>query len=172
MPKSKQKRKVSNAAYVAQTERTTSSARQRIIKWASITVILAILMSLMIAAISVSPSSAATPTSEPTVCAPIDTDGDAITNDVDPDIDGDEIVNGLDEDIDGDGIENGQDGNPASTNNVDSVPPRDARVETAIQWGGGIAVLAVLGWLVSLPYLRKRRGTSSRSVGSRGKSRD
>ena len=116
MPKRKQKRKASNAAYVAQTERTTSSVRQRAIKWASITVILAILMSLMIAAISVSPSSAATPTAEPTVCAPIDTDGDAITNDVDSDIDGDKIVNGLDDDIDGDKILNVNDTDPAATN--------------------------------------------------------
>jgi hypothetical protein len=98
-----------------------------------------------------------------------DIDGDGIANNEDPDLDGDGIDNGVDPDIDGDGIVNGQDGNPTSTNNVDSVPPKDARVETAWQWGGGLAVLAVLGWLVALPYLRKRKGTSSRSVGSRGK---
>ena len=79
-----------------------------------------------------------------------------------PDIDGDGIDNGLDSDIDGDGSDNGQDGNPTSTNDVDSVPPKDARVETAFQWGGGIAVLAVLGWLVALPYIRRRRGTATK----------
>jgi hypothetical protein len=96
-----------------------------------------------------------------------DIDGDGIANNEDPDIDGDGVDNGVDPDIDGDGIANSEDGNPTSTNNVDSVPPKDARVENAWQWGGGLAVLAVLGWLVALPYLRKRKGTSSRSVGSR-----
>jgi hypothetical protein len=96
-----------------------------------------------------------------------DIDGDGILNNDDGDVDGDGIDNGLDSDIDGDGIANTQDGNPASTNNVDSVPPKDVRVEIAWQWAGGAAVLAVLGWLVALPYLRKRKGTSSRSVGSR-----
>jgi hypothetical protein len=101
-----------------------------------------------------------------------DIDGDGILNNEDPDLDGDGIDNGLDPDIDGDGVANGKDGNPTSTNNVDSVPPKDARVETAWQWVGGIAVLLVLGWLVALPYLRKRNGTSSRSVGSRGSKQD
>lgn len=114
MPKKKQKRKPSSAAYVAQTERTTSQLKARVIKWASISVILAILLSLMIAAISASPSQAAT--ASPTVCAPIDTDGDAITNDVDSDIDGDGTVNGLDDDIDGDKILNVNDTDPAATN--------------------------------------------------------
>lgn len=98
-----------------------------------------------------------------------DIDGDGIVNNEDGDIDGDGIDNGIDSDIDGDGILNNQDGNPASTNNVDSVPPKDLQAEQRLQWIGGVAVLAVLGWLVALPYLRKRKGTSSRSVGSRGK---
>ena len=50
------------------------------------------------------------------MCAPIDTDGDAITNDVDSDIDGDKIVNGVDDDIDGDKILNVNDTDPAATN--------------------------------------------------------
>jgi hypothetical protein len=91
-----------------------------------------------------------------------DIDGDGVINNEDPDLDGDGIDNGVDPDIDGDGINNGEDGNPTSTNDVDSVPPKDARVETAVQWGGGIAVLAVLGWLVALPYLRRRRGTATK----------
>jgi hypothetical protein len=91
-----------------------------------------------------------------------DIDGDNVLNNEDPDLDGDGIDNGVDPDIDGDGINNGEDGNPTSTNDVDSVPPTDARVETAVQWGGGLAVLAVLGWLVALPYIRRRRGTATK----------
>ena len=72
------------------------------------------------------------------------------------------VIQGPSPDIDGDGIANNQDGNPTSTNDVDSVPPKDARVETAFQWGGGLAVLAVLGWLVALPYIRRRRGTATK----------
>jgi hypothetical protein len=164
VPKRKQKRKASNAAYVAQTERTTSSLRQRVIKWASISVILAILMSLMIAAISVSPSSAAIPTPEPTVCAQIDTDGDAITNDVDSDIDGDEIVNGLDEDIDGDGILNVKDSDPAATNcGADAPPPAILKVddpETSQESTVWIAsfVIAALGiGYILLRRIRRRQ---------------
>jgi hypothetical protein len=97
-----------------------------------------------------------------------DIDGDGILNNDDPDIDGDGIDNAVDPDIDGDGIPNNKDGNPASTNNVDSVPPKDLQAELGWQWAGGAGVLAVLAWLVALPYLRKRKGTSSRSVGNRG----
>ena len=158
--------------------------RNHIVKIGAIVMILSLLLTIFIGAMSVTAatlpgavsaagSSHENPAQGMALQGPNpDIDGDGVVNNEDPDLDGDGIDNGVDSDIDGDGIENGQDGNPASTNNVDSVPPRDARVETAIQWGGGIAVLAVLGWLVALPYLRKRRGTSSRSVGSRGKSRD
>ena len=125
MPKKRLKRKPANASYVAQSENSNSTLKQRIIKWASISVILAILMSLMIAAISVSPSSAATPT--PTVCEQIDTDGDAITNDVDSDIDGDGTVNGLDDDIDGDSVVNTEDSDPAATNCGFNAPPPTLR---------------------------------------------
>jgi hypothetical protein len=91
-----------------------------------------------------------------------DIDDDGVINNEDPDLDGDGIDNGVDPDIDGDGIPNGEDGNPASTNDVDSVPPSDPRAETAVQWTGGIAVLAVLGWLVALPFIRRRRGTATK----------
>lgn len=148
MPKKRQKRKPANAAYIAQTENSTSTLKQRVIKWASISVILAILMSLMIAAISVSPSSAATPA--PTVCEPIDTDGDAITNDVDSDIDGDDIVNGLDEDIDGDNIVNTKDSDPAATNCGFNAPPptlrpvADSEAQDPSVWVAS-ATIALLG---------------------------
>jgi hypothetical protein len=117
-------------------------------------------------------SSPATAVSESPSSVNPDIDGDGVLNNEDPDIDGDGIDNGVDPDIDGDGIPNSQDGNPTSTNYVDSTPAKDARIDVAFQWGGGILVLAVLGWLVALPYLRKRRGTSSRSVGNRGSKRD
>lgn len=53
----------------------------------------------------------------------IDTDGDGIPNNEDPDIDGDGIVNGLDEDIDGDGAANLSDGDPAETNGFEGPNP-------------------------------------------------
>ena len=153
--------------------------RNRIVKIGAIIMIFSLLITIFVgalAATAASSSTASTAGSSLLVTSVSsaahkgsnpDIDGDGIANNEDPDIDGDGIDNGLDPDIDGDGIVNGQDGNPTSTNNVDSVPAKDAGVETAWQWVGGIAVLAVLGWLVTLPYLRKRKGTSSRSVGSR-----
>lgn len=162
--------------------------RNRIVKIGAIVMVFSLLITIFVGAMSV--MAATPPVNLAGVSAPLnqaststsnqlptsihrgpnpDIDGDGIANNEDGDLDGDGIDNGLDADIDGDGIANGKDGNPTSTNNVDSLPPKDARVETAWQWGGGLAVLAVLGWLVALPYLRKRRGTSSRSVGSRGK---
>ena len=166
--------------------------RNKIAKIGSIVMILSLLMTIFVGAMSVKAATPATdqsppamsslapkvpsvdPNAQPTSSAvPLgpnsDLDGDGIVNNEDPDIDGDGVVNGLDPDIDGDGVKNSQDGNPASTNLVDSSAPGQFAADRAWQWGGGIAVLAVLGWLVALPYLRKRKGTSSRSVGSRGK---
>ena len=153
--------------------------RNQIVRTGAIVMILSMVVTIFIGAMSVKaatlPVSAQSATrmavsglKVPHAGVNPDIDGDGILNNDDPDIDGDGIDNAVDPDIDGDGIENGKDGNPASTNNVDSVPPKDARVEIAWQWAGGFGVLAVLGWLVALPYLRKRKGTSSRSVGNRG----
>jgi hypothetical protein len=161
--------------------------RNKIAKIGSIVMILSLLMTIFIGAMSVKaatpapgetppPMSASVPTVPVSTPAPSavelgansDLDGDGIVNNDDPDIDGDGIVNGLDPDIDGDGIPNGQDGNPASTNLVDSSAPGQFAADRAWQWAGGIAVLLVLGWLVALPYIRRRKGTSSRSVGNRG----
>ncbi|MEN9962673.1 MAG: hypothetical protein RIS66_1086 [Actinomycetota bacterium] len=136
--------------------------RNKLVKIGAIVIILSMLLSLFVGAMSVI-ASERSPSTVVVVQGPSpDIDGDGVINNEDPDIDGDGIDNGLDPDIDGDGSENGQDGNPTSTNDVDSVPPKDARVETAFQWGGGIAVLAVLGWLVALPYIRRRRGTATK----------
>ena len=152
--------------------------RNKIAKIGSIVMILSLLMTIFVGAMSVKAATfsavvtAANSTNSIHAGVNPDIDGDGIVNNDDPDIDGDGADNGLDSDIDGDGIENGKDGNPTSTNDVDAVPPADARIDRAWQWGGGFAVLAVLGWLVALPYLRKRKGTSSRSVGSRSKNVD
>jgi hypothetical protein len=140
--------------------------RNKIVRIGAIVMILSMLITIFIGAMSV--KAATLPSSVQMAQKMATTGSSAARQGVNPDIDGDGILNNDDGDIDGDGIENAQDGNPASTNDVDSVPPKDARVEVTWQWAGGIGVLAVLGWLVALPYLRKRKGTSSRSVGNRG----
>jgi hypothetical protein len=153
--------------------------RNKIARVGAIVMILSMLLTIFIGAMSVkaatlpitSPQTAPMPTSSSQPAQQgvnPDIDGDGIPNNEDPDIDGDGIDNAVDPDIDGDGIPNSKDGNPASTNNVDSVPPKDVQAELGWQWAGGAGVLAVLAWLVALPYLRKRKGTSSRSVGNRG----
>lgn len=122
MPKKKSKGKAKRSQLEAEQLDTRSTLRARMVRWAAISVILALMLSLLVAAISVSPASAA-PVKTETPCAQIDSDGDAITNDLDSDIDGDEIVNGLDDDIDGDKILNGADGDPAATNCGKNAPP-------------------------------------------------
>lgn len=136
--------------------------RNTIVKIGAVVMILSLLLSIFVGAVA-SFAAERSHTGLVVVQGPNpDIDGDNVLNNEDPDLDGDGIDNGIDPDIDGDGIKNGEDGNPTSTNDVDSVPPKDARVETAVQWGGGLAVLAVLGWLVALPYVRTRRGTSTK----------
>ena len=140
--------------------------RNNLVKIGAIVMILSLLLSIFVGAMSVLAAESAT--SAPVAAYAVhqapnpDIDGDGVINNEDPDLDGDGIDNGVDTDIDGDGISNGEDGNPTSTNELDSVPPKDARVESAVQWTGGIAVLAVLGWLVALPYIRRRRGTATK----------
>jgi hypothetical protein len=171
--------------------------RNKVAKVGAIVMILSLLLTIFIGAMSVkastldnrlaalqagasTPASTApnSPASSPAPSSTIssdqlgpnaDLDGDGIPNNQDSDIDGDGIVNGLDPDIDGDGIPNGEDKNPASTNTVDSSAPGQFALDRAWQWSGAVAVLAVLGWLVALPYLRRRQGTSSKSVGARGR---
>lgn len=158
MPKKKNPRKPARAAYVAQTESTSSVLKKRVIKWASVSVIVAILLSLMIAAISASPSQAAEATPA-AACVIPDTDGDAITNDVDSDIDGDEIVNGLDDDIDGDGIDNAKDGDPAATNCNDSAAPPVLPGDSESQEGDEVIryVAAIVVGALGIGYIVLRR---------------
>jgi hypothetical protein len=136
--------------------------RNQLVKFGAIVIILSLFLSIFVGAVASFASDRAQGQISVIQGPSPDIDGDGVINNDDPDIDGDGIDNGLDPDIDGDGSENGQDGNPTSTNDVDSVPPKDARVETAFQWGGGLAVLAVLGWLVALPHIRRRRGTATK----------
>lgn len=168
MPKKKSKAK--RAALEAEQLDTRPTLRARMVRWAAISVILALMLSLLVAAISVSPSSAATPTPQ-AACPLFDTDGDAITNDIDPDIDGDDVVNGLDEDIDGDEIVNSMDTDPASTNCYDTgvlpimpaVPldklpdSEDSEVSSATTW---IAIIGVA--LLGIGYLVLRRVRSTK----------
>ena len=106
--------------------------RKKVVRFASITIVLALVATFLIGAIASTPAKAApaaTPTSVATmqaapqsgeVATPVpvesDTDGDGIINNADPDIDNDGIVNGVDSDIDGDGVANESDQDPAATN--------------------------------------------------------
>ena len=140
--------------------------RNNLVKIGAIVMILSLLLSIFVGAMSVlaaeTVSGSAIAVSAAHQGPNPDIDSDGTINNEDPDIDGDGIDNGIDDDMDGDGILNNQDGNPTSTNEVDSTPARDARADLALQWAGGIAVLAVLGWLVALPYIRRRRGTATK----------
>ncbi len=105
----------------------TENRRNKRLRWVSISIILALILSLLVGALSVSPT---TPASAG-VFAPhsaeselVDTDGDGIENNADSDVDGDGIVNGEDPDIDGDGIENFNDADPIDTTDVDSNAPQ------------------------------------------------
>jgi hypothetical protein len=148
--------------------------RKKIARIGSIVMILCLLLTIFIGAMSVkaaerlsttatasagaAPTPAASSTTGTTTQPPNnDIDGDGIPNNEDPDIDGDGIVNGLDPDIDGDGIPNAQDPNPAGTNAVDSTPPIVRHDLSIWQWAEGAGVLIVLGWLVALPILRRRK---------------
>lgn len=164
MPKKKSKRKSSSAHNEDELIDTRSSLRTRFVRWAAISVILALFLSLLVAAISITPSSAATPEATPVVCQPSDTDGDAITNDVDPDIDGDGTVNGLDDDIDGDKILNGSDGDPAATNcGKDAPPPVISPEAEESDSGDNSTWIAIVGVaLLGFGYLVLRRVRGSK----------
>jgi hypothetical protein len=158
MPKKKSQRN-SRAEVV-----TPSTPVKPWVRWAAIIVILALLFSIMLAAVTSAPASAAS--ASPTVCAQIDTDNDGIKNNSDSDIDGDGIVNGKDEDIDGDNLVNGSDTDPAATNCEKSttVPELNEEltvdgtakpVEVAWQWIVG--VLAIGFGYLTLRQVRRRK---------------
>ncbi len=158
MPKKKSQRKA-----VVPVEQSKTSVKPWI-RWSAIIVIFALVFSIMLAAFSFAPASAAS--SSPSVCAPIDSDNDGIKNNADPDIDGDDTVNGLDDDIDGDGVENSKDSDPAATNCEESTTPpvlnenlnpdgTSKNVDFAWQWVVG--ALAIGFGYLTLRQARRRK---------------
>lgn len=137
------------------------------VRWSAIIVILALLFSIMLAAMTSAPSSAATtPSQSPSVCKAIDTDGDGIQNNNDPDIDGDGIVNGKDDDIDGDDIKNADDTDPAATNCEQSTTVPDLNEElnvdgtaknSGIAWQWIVGVVAIGFGYLTLRQVRRRK---------------
>jgi hypothetical protein len=160
MPKKKSKRKPMNVLNEDQRYEARSAMRNRLVKWAAISIIVALVMSLLVAAISISPSNAQMLSSTPTACAEIDTDGDAQTNSVDSDIDGDGTVNGLDDDIDGDGLKNADDSDPAATNCGANAPlpvlfeEKESSENTQPAW---LAIIAIAAAAVGYLLLRRLR---------------
>lgn len=111
--------------------------RERTIRIAAIAIILALVLSVLAGALAITPSQPAgavgigvagksvqiLQADDSPVGTGIDTDGDGIENNLDPDIDNDGIANINDPDIDGDGTGNFDDGDPAATNGFDGNPP-------------------------------------------------
>lgn len=132
------------------------------VRWTAMIVVFAMLFSVILAAISSAPASAAS--ASPSSCQPIDTDGDGIYNNDDPDIDGDGTMDGEDSDIDGDGIENKQDNDPASTNCEQSTTPPimiapsgSVDLENGFAWQWIVGVLAIGFGYLTLRQVRRRK---------------
>ena len=137
MPKKKSSRPAASLGsnQISEPKSASQIKRERIVRIAAITIVLALLLSLLAGAFSVTPSQAAEPggvvksvqilhADDSPVGTGIDTDGDGIINNEDSDIDNDGLVNANDGDIDGDGISNFDDGDPAATNGFDGNAPR------------------------------------------------
>lgn len=132
MPKKKSSRPAASLGSNQADEPKSSSQirRERIIRMGAIIIVLALLLSLLAGAFSVTPSQAADFGSlgksvqiQKVTSETVDTDGDGVENNQDPDVDGDGLVNGEDNDIDGDGIENFEDADPIDTTDIDSKSP-------------------------------------------------
>lgn len=137
MPKRSKPRKP-NANRIASGEKYSPSPselrRKKIVRFAAISIVVALVATFLIGALAGSPAKAAeivqhgvsisVLSEDPTpVADEPDSDGDGIPNNADSDIDADGIVNGIDNDIDGDGTPNAGDSDPAATNGqVTSVP--------------------------------------------------
>jgi hypothetical protein len=142
----------------------TENRRNKSLRWVSIAIIMALILSLLVGALSVTPSAPASAAGFSAYSADsdlVDTDGDGIENNADSDVDGDGIVNGEDPDIDGDGIENFDDADPIDTTDVDSNAPQkpirpvgagDIFVQsTDWIWYSGLAIVfaAISAWLLA-----------------------
>lgn len=132
------------------------------VRWAAIIAIVTLLFSVMLAAMTNTPSNAA-PT-ETASCAPIDTDSDGLTNNQDPDIDGDGIVDAQDDDMDGDGILNKDDTDMAATNcgKSTAVPimvpaPTVENFVKGITWQWVVGILAIGFGYLTLRQVRRRK---------------
>ena len=102
------------------------SKRDRRNRLVAIWIILSLILSLLVGALSMTPTpvnAAPASVTSDKVYASFDSDGDGIENNLDTDIDGDGILNFNDSDIDGDGVANFEDGDPAQTNGFDSEKP-------------------------------------------------
>lgn len=133
MPKKKPSRPNSQfgSREIMEPKSASQIRRDRLVKTGAIVIVLALLLSLLAGALSVTPAQASNVSDrEKSVQILhvdqeiVDTDGDGIENNQDPDVDGDGIVNGEDSDIDGDGIENFNDADPINTTNIDSNGPQ------------------------------------------------
>ena len=154
--------------------------RDRIVRIAAITIILALVLSFLAGALAFTPSQPASAAAlanlgksvqimngdDSPVGAGIDTDGDGIENNLDPDIDNDGVVNANDGDIDGDGISNFDDGDPAATNGFDGNPPakpgsvslQELAENGVLFWIIGVGLLVLVASGAILAKTLKKRG--------------
>jgi LPXTG-motif cell wall-anchored protein len=169
-PKARKKSKptAQPSSYIEPKRKPTT--REKTIKTGAILIVLALVLSLLAGALSFSPTTPAIAAESQSVqiyavdSGPVDTDGDGLENNVDPDVDGDGIVNGEDPDIDGDGIENFDDADPVDTNDIDSnAPEKPSRPEAPVEILTGesswlwVALLVGILSLIPLWILGKRR---------------
>ncbi|MEY4639028.1 MAG: hypothetical protein RLY13_26 [Actinomycetota bacterium] len=136
---------------------STSSSQNRKLRAVAIWIILSLILSLLVGALSITPTPASAQET-PAVAEIYDTDGDGIENDLDPDIDGDGTANGVDDDIDGDEIGNFDDADPIGTNGGEGIdeqkPLRPDTEATAIasifNWVavGGFSAISVAAAII------------------------
>ena len=168
MPKKKSSRPNSSLGSNQNSEPKSASTirRDKVVRIAAIVIVLALLLSVLAGAFSITPARAAEPqtpgksvqilkSDNSTVGDGVDTDGDGIVNNLDPDIDGDGIPNATDGDIDDDGIPNFDDGDPAATNGYDGKSPnrpgsnsfQNLAESGGIFWLlGALILVTILGW--------------------------
>jgi hypothetical protein len=188
MPKKKSSRPNSNlgSSQFVEPKSPSQLKRDRIVRIAAITIVLALVLSFLAGALAFTPSQPASAADLGTlgksvqimqgddspVGTGIDTDGDGIENNLDPDIDNDGVVNANDSDIDGDGTGNFDDGDPAATNGFDGNPPskpgsillKELVENGSLFWliGVGLAVLITLG-LILTKTLKNRRKNAQKN---------
>lgn len=165
MPKKKSSRPNSSLGSNQNLEPKSASTirREKVVRIAAIVIVLALLLSVLAGAFSITPAQAAEPVKSVQIMQSdnspvgdsVDTDGDGIVNNLDPDIDGDGIVNANDGDIDGDGVSNFDDGDPAATNGYDGKTPnkpgsisfQNLTESGALFWVlGALVLVSILGW--------------------------